>query len=88
MFSAEEGVKIGFVNKVVSHDTLLTECIVYADRLCLLCSHALATTKQMMTDLAVRDHFRMGSAMQALLLQTQEHKHLTEAFLNRAKLKL
>ncbi len=86
--NAEEALAQGLVSRVVPHDALLSEARALAGRIARHPPHALRMTKRLIRkadQMSLDDSLEMAAAMQALVLQTDDHKEAYQAMLAKRK---
>lgn len=81
---AEEALACGLVSRVVQHERLMEEARALADRIARHPPHALRMTKRLIRTadrMGLDDSLELAAAMQALVLQTEDHKEAYRATL-------
>lgn len=88
LLKAEEAVRIGLANRVVSPDKLEAEAMTVARDLAGLPQHALRFTKRVLNkqlEAQATAALDLGLALEAVTLNTQDHKDAAARFVARAK---
>lgn len=85
---ARQAQEYGLVSRVVPHEALLDEARALAGRIACHPPHALRMTKRLIRkadQMSLDDSLEMAAAMQALVLQTDDHKEAYQAMLAKRK---
>ena len=88
VMSADEALRLGIVNKVVSHDRLMAETMKFAEKIAARPPLAIRMTKravyQGLTS-TLRSHLDYISSQISLLSETKDHQEAARAFLEKRK---
>ncbi len=88
MYSAETLYEMGFVNKVVPKERLLTEANTYAQTLLKRAPQAIGLAKRLINNLHNMDQtsaIQMEGLAQSILIKTEDHKDSVQAFREKRK---
>lgn len=88
MYSAEEIYRMGFLNKVVPHDVLMTEAYTYATTLLKRAPQSIGLAKKLLNNLHNMDQtsaIAMEGLAQSILIKTEDHAEGVRAFREKRK---
>jgi len=87
-WDAEQALATGLVSRVVPHESLMVEAMALAQRIARHPPHALRMTKRLIRrseQMSLDDSLELAAAMQALVLQTDDHKEAYTAMLEKRR---